>query len=125
MDKKCDLNPYPTFKGLFICNNSLIKCENWSEQSSYFVENNYESYKSVVRENKSICDSIIWIMMSTSSHIYDGVHPKTSPFSTPNLIWVNYKVLSQLSQLIFVLFLYLNSALHNLVIKLCRALNIF
>ena len=29
---------------------------------------------------------------------YDGVQPKTPPFSTRNLIRVNYKVVSQLSQ---------------------------
>ena len=30
----------------------------------------------------------------------DGVHPKTSPFSTRHLFWVNYKVVSQLFHLI-------------------------
>ena len=56
---------------------------------------------------------------------WDGVHPKTPPFSTSHLIWVNYKVVSQLSQPVFVSFLYLNSGRHNLVIELCRALNIY
>ena len=46
----------------------------------------------------------------------DGFHPKTPPFSTRNLILVNYKVLSQLSQPISLLFSYLNSVRHNLVI---------
>ena len=54
--------------------------------------------------------------------ILDGVHPKTSPFNTHHLIWVTYKVVSQLSQPIFLSFLYLNSAKHNLVIELCCAL---
>ena len=31
----------------------------------------------------------------------NGVQPKTSPFSTCYIIWVNYQVVSQLSQLIF------------------------
>ena len=52
--------------------------------------------------------------------INDVVHPKTSPFSTRHLIWVKYKVLIQLYQLIFLSFSYLNSARHNLVIGLCR-----
>ena len=55
----------------------------------------------------------------------DGVHPKTSPFSTRHPIWVNYKVVSQLSQPILLLCSCLNSARHNLVIELCRALKIF
>ena len=55
----------------------------------------------------------------------DRVQPKTPPFSTRNLIWVNYKVVSPLSQPILLSFLYLNSARHNLVIILCRALKIF
>ena len=38
------------------------------------------------------------------------------------LIWVNYKVVSQLSQPIFLSFSYLNSTRHNLVIELCLAL---
>ena len=53
---------------------------------------------------------------------YDGVQPKTPPISTRHLIWVNYKVLSKLSQLIFLSFSYLNNARHNVVIELCRAL---
>ena len=47
----------------------------------------------------------------------DGVHPKTSPFSTNDIILVNYKVVSQLSQLIFISFSYLNSSRHNSVIE--------
>ena len=50
----------------------------------------------------------------------DVVQLKTPPFSTRHLILVNYKVLSQLSQPIFLSFSYLNSARHNLVIELCR-----
>ena len=50
---------------------------------------------------------------------HDMVQTKTPPFSTRHLIWVNYKVLSQLSQPISLLFSYLNSARHNIVIELC------
>ena len=52
----------------------------------------------------------------------DGVQPKTPPFSTRHLIWVNYKVVSQWSQPILLSITYLNGARHNLVIELCRAL---
>ena len=52
------------------------------------------------------------------------VHPKTSPFSTRHPISANYKVVIQLSQPIFLSLSYLNSARHNLVIELCRALNV-
>ena len=38
---------------------------------------------------------------------------------------MNLKVVSQLSQLIFILFSYLNNAQHNLVIEFCRALKTF
>ena len=38
---------------------------------------------------------------------------------------MNYKVVSQLSQPIFILFLYLNSARQNLVTELCRALKVY
>ena len=54
--------------------------------------------------------------------ICDGVHPKTSPFYTHYIIWVYYKVLSQLSQLIFLSFSYLNSARQYSVFELCREL---
>ena len=37
-------------------------------------------------------------------NISDKVQPKTSPFNTCDLIWVNYKVVSQFSQLIFLSF---------------------
>ena len=60
-----------------------------------------------------------------SNSTMDGVQPKTSPFSTSHPIWVNYKVVSQLSQPISLLFSYLNSARHYLVIELCRAHKIF
>ena len=53
--------------------------------------------------------------------LLDRVQPKTSPFSTRHLIWVNYKVVSQLAQPILS-FLHLNNARHNLVIELCLAL---
>ena len=43
----------------------------------------------------------IKIMKYTSE---DGVQPKTSPFSTHDLILVNYQVVNQLSQLIFLSF---------------------
>ena len=49
----------------------------------------------------------------------DRVHPKTSHFSTRHIILVNYKVVSQLFQLIFLSFSYLNSVRHFSVIELC------
>ena len=55
---------------LFNCTNSLIKWEDWSEQSSSSLEQYYESYKSVVFKLKSIRDSILWIILSTFYHIY-------------------------------------------------------
>ena len=42
----------------------------------------------------------------------DGVQPKTPPLSTRHLIWVNYKVVSQLFQLIYLKFSYSNSVRH-------------
>ena len=51
--------------------------------------------------------------------LIDVVQPKMFPFSTDHLIWVNYKVLSQLFQLIYMVFSYLNSVWHFSVIKLC------
>ena len=55
----------------------------------------------------------------------NGVHPNMSPFSTRDLIWVNYQVLSEICQLIFLSFSYLNSARHNSVVEFCRELNTF
>ena len=52
--------------------------------------------------------------------VIDGVQAKTSPFSTRDIIWVNYQVIRQLFQLIFLSFSYLNSARQISVIKLCR-----
>ena len=52
--------------------------------------------------------------------LHDGVQPKTPPFSTHDLIIVNYQVVSQLFQLIFFSFSYLDSARHISVIELCR-----
>ena len=57
--------------------------------------------------------------------VYDGVHPKKPFFSTRHLIWVDYKVLSQISQPIFLSLSYLNSARHFSVIELCREPFIF
>ena len=56
--------------------------------------------------------------------VTDRVQPKTSPFSTRHLILLNYKGVSQLSQPILLSFSYLNSARQNLVIELCRAIEI-
>ena len=53
---------------------------------------------------------ILLICKISYSRAFDGVQPKTSPFSPHHLIWVNYKVVSQLSALIFVSFSYLNSS---------------
>ena len=50
---------------------------------------------------------------------YDGFQPKTSPFSTHHLIWLKYKGVSQIFQLIYMVFSYLNSVWHFSVIKLC------
>ena len=50
----------------------------------------------------------------------DRVQPKTSPFSSQDLIRVNYKVLSLLYLPIFLSFSYLNSARHFSVNELCR-----
>ena len=41
------------------------------------------------------------------------VQPKTTPFSTHDLIWANYQVVSKLSQLILLSFSYLSIAQHN------------
>ena len=50
--------------------------------------------------------SVAEIKVANSSRFlqfsYDGVHPKTPPFSTCHIIWVNYKVVSQFSQLIVI-----------------------
>ena len=42
--------------------------------------------------------------------LHDVVQPKTTPFYTCHQIWVNYKILSQLSQPISIVFSSLNSA---------------
>ena len=57
--------------------------------------------------------------------IQDRVQTKTSPFSARHIIWVNSKVVSQLSQLIFRSCLYLNTTRHNLFIELFHALKYF
>ena len=49
---------------------------------------------------------------------YDEVQPNTHPFSTRDLIWVNYQVVSPLFQPIFLPFSYFNSARHISVIEL-------
>ena len=54
----------------------------------------------------------------------DGFQPKTSPFSTCHLIWVNHEVLIQLSPPMSILFSYLNNVRQNSVIELCLE-NIF
>ena len=61
----------------------------------------------------------------TISLTLDGVQPKSSHFYTRYIIEVNYKVVHYLSRPIFILFSYLNSTGHNVVIELCRALKIF
>ena len=53
----------------------------------------------------------------------DGFQPNTSPFSTHHLIWVNYEVLSRISQPMSILFSYLNNARRNSFIELCRKQN--
>ena len=73
----------------------------------------YLSISSSDPSTKSEISGVIWQVTP------DVVQPKTPPFSTCHLIWVNCKVLSQLSQPIYLLFSYLNIARHNLVIGLC------
>ena len=51
--------------------------------------------------------------------------PKTFPFSTHDIIWVNYQFISQRSQIIFLSFSYLNSARQISIIELCRELSYF
>ena len=58
-------------------------------------------------------------------HVLDRVQTKTLPFSTRHIILLNYKVVSQLSQLSFLSLSYLNSAQHNLAVELCRAPKIY
>ena len=62
----------------------------------------------------------IFAITSTSNSILsgtvDGVQPKMSPFSTRNIIWVKYQVVSQFFQPIFLTFSYLNSERHISVI---------
>ena len=48
------------------------------------------------------------------------VQTKASPFSIRHIIWVNYKVLSQLSQPIYLEFSYLNILRHFSDVELCR-----
>ena len=66
-----------------------------------------------------------WLQKTHTIIATDGVQPKMSQFSKRHLFWVNYKVVSQLSQPIFLSFSYLNSPRHNLVIELCCSLKIF
>ena len=70
MDIQCDLKPIVSSNSLFNYTNSLITCQDWTEQSSYSLEQYCESYKSVFCELKSICNSILWMILSTWSHIY-------------------------------------------------------
>ena len=67
----------------------------------------------------------VTILLRWSNLVSDGVHPKTSLFSTRHLIWVNYKFISQLFQLIYISFLYSNSVRHFLGIELCREQFVF
>ena len=55
----------------------------------------------------------------------DRVQPKTSPFSTCHIIWVNYKVGSQSFQLIYLSLSYLNGVRHFSFIEVCRDLFYF
>ena len=50
-----------------------------------------------------------------SKKLIDREQNKKSPFSTHDIIWVNYKIVSQLFQLILLSFSYLKIARHNLV----------
>ena len=58
--------------------------------------------------------------LTSLCNAYDMVQPKKSPFSTHHLIWVNYKVVSQLFQLIYLVFSYLNRVQHISGIELCQ-----
>ena len=79
-----------------------------------YIELSFEPLTNILKT------SLVYYILSYS--IGDGFQPKTSPFSTYHLIRVNYKVLSQLSQSVFLFFSYFNSARHNLAIELCHAL---
>ena len=68
--KHFGLNLYQIPNGLFISTNYTVNRKDWSEQSSSYVEQTFESYKPVVWKMNSICDSILWVMMSTISHMY-------------------------------------------------------
>ena len=59
------------------------------------------------------------------SFLPTGSIPRLPLFIQFHLIWVHYKFVCQLSQPTFLSVLYLNSARHNVVIKLCWALKIF
>ena len=54
----------------------------------------------------------------------DRVQPRTSNFSSQGIIWVKHQVVSQLSQLNFLLSSYLNRARHNSGIELYRELKL-
>ena len=75
------------------------------------------------RNHLSIPDSTARVRKNASFVLGMTMHmvqPNNSPFSTHHLISVNYKVLSQFYQPISILFLYVDSARHNLVTELCR-----
>ena len=77
---------------------------------------NYTCYK-----NKNLgARKYIFLMPQIAITISDDrIHPNTSPFSTHHLIWLKYKGVSQIFQLIYMVFSYLNSVWHFSVIKLC------
>ena len=64
--------------------------------TSYIINDNY-----IGRSNGTLYPCF------PSKDIRNGFQPKTSPFSTRHPIWVNYKILIQLSQPISLLFTYL------------------
>ena len=70
-------------------------------------------------------DSAVDATISVSEEFKGRVPAQDVPFSTCHLIWVNYEVLSQLSQPMPLLFSYLNSVQHNSVIELCREQIVF
>ena len=89
------------------CANGKTKASIWCNHRSWFDE-----------ISTNWC-SLLW-RYSGMGRYYDVIQSKTSPFSVHRFIWLNYTFLGQLSQPISLLFSYLNSVLHNLVIELCH-----
>ena len=64
------------------------------------------------QQEKKVCKNKSKINSSPRNFTLDMVQPKTSSFSTRHLIWGKLKFVSQLFQLIYLAFSYLNSVRH-------------